>query len=524
MKVCTNPKWMLAAVSLVAALSAPAWGQDEETPAAPPPRAAAADAPVYKEMELLEAVYKNGTITEPTRRIEGVVRQVFRGTRSLEAERVQFDRYFTMYLFPKMTQSEPEFLSELANERRKLLTYLKQEINRQDVHDHVVKLTFDNLKQVAVENYHPAVRYNAMLIIGELNSREAVTSGGNPSPPEALAEAREFMLAELTNPKQIDAVRLAALIGLQRHADLNASRPADRRLPAGVRDKIVKQLLPLAADTKVPANRTVEGHAWMRERVVEILAAYGATGYDDEVARLMHKILRDTNEPFTLRFAAAQGLGRLNMSQGTLKGVDVARAMADLLVEATRDQLGELEDEIAAEKERQKLSGNYGVRGGIERGSIYGGSTIQTPREVKLQQRLLLVQRILKDHTTKVVSGLRGGDGTAGATSVAPGQQKTYIDNLAAEVAKLSKVAEMQSPTMVDLAKEMRARVTDLDRVAKTAGGPARAVPAAAPEIPEGPEGPEVPAVPAAPPARPAAPAAELPGAAEIPEAPGDAQ
>ena len=65
------------------------------------------------------------------------------------------------------------------------------------------------MKQLAAGPYHPAVQVNAMLMIGELNSVE--------QPPTPLPEALDAMIAAVQDTKLSDAVRVAALVGIERH-------------------------------------------------------------------------------------------------------------------------------------------------------------------------------------------------------------------------------------------------------------------------------------------------------------------
>ena len=150
-----------------------------------------------------------------------------------------------------------------------------------------------------------------------------------------------------------------------------------------------------------------------------------------------------------------------------------------------------------------------------------GGTVVKTPQQLKEEARLTIVQRVLKDHMLKTRIGLDGADGKSGAVTAAKvASQKDYIKKVSDAVTALAKVSDMKDartegpPRLADLAKEMRAKMVDLDRIAKTGGAPA--APAAAPESPEGPEGPgEGPdAVSAAPGESPDATAAVAPAAA----------
>lgn len=491
---------------------------------APPARAAAA-ANDYLSIAIPEAILKDGRETPATKKISDLVRKVMNGQEPLAANEASFDKYFTLYLFPLMTQYDEKSLANLPKMRAQFYRNYIQQARSQEVHDHVVQLTFRSMRDLVTKDYHPAVRYNAMLMIGDLNSKEAVFTG-TASVPLPYAAALDFMLAQLKDPNQIDAVRVAALIGIARHTDMNAH--SQQQYPATVRQDLIKQIAPLAMDKKVPADRSPEGHAWLRGRAVEILAALGQPEYEPPVAQTLLTIVSDSKEPLDLRFAAAQGLGRLNLrTAATLRGEEIARKLADLAVEAARDQLAMLDAEIAEEKEKlRRLSGGSPIRGEGPSTANYLTQS-STTREfygeipvpiVKQEQRLGMVQRVLKDRMVKVRLGLEGPDGKGGATSkVISGD---YVKNVSAAALALQKVADMKDPkppyrvpTNIELAKELRTRVADLERVAKTGGAPAP--PPVAPAAPAADEGPD-----AAPAARPMAPAAEGPEGPDAAPAP----
>ena len=505
-----------------------------QAPAAAPP-AAAAPAGDYTVIPLAEKMFSGGRETSAAQTLGRNVAKVLSGEMALGDEPL-FDVYYTRHLFAMHTQTDPKSLAKLPKERSNFLRNHIQKTRRPEIHDHLVQLTFRSMKDIASNNYHPAVRYHAMMIIGDLNSKEMTTPGPSGTPPVPLAEARDFMLAELGNAKQVDAVRVAALLGILRHAEISAYGAP---LAPAAKQNIVKVILPLATDKNVPADRSPEGHAWMRSRAVEVLAYLGRPQYDAPLVQTLTTIMADSNEPTSLRFAALTSLGRMNLSGATnFSGDQLARQMAMLAVQATRELLAPIDDQLTAEKEKARLSGggpggyggySGGGPGGYSGGAGYpgggpggmGGTVVKTPQQLKEEARLTIVQRVLKDHMLKTRIGLDGADGKSGAVTAAKvASQKDYIKKVSDAVTALAKVSDMKDartegpPRLADLSKEMRAKMGDLDRIAKTGGAPA--APAAAPESPEGPEGPgEGPdAVSAAPGESPDATAAVAPAAA----------
>jgi hypothetical protein len=353
-----------------------------------------------------------------------------------------------------------------------------------------------------------------------------VTSGAQAALPLPYADARAFMVNEFFNPKQIDAVRLAALLGVLRHVDINAY--ATQQYPPAVRQELVKQFLPVAVDKKVPADRDVEGHAYMRSRVVEILAALGQAGWDANILQAFVTIMGDKEEPMSLRYTAAAAIGRMNMTGATaMKGDEVAHRLANLAVESSREQLALLDAEIAAEKEKLKALGG----GGVEVGRFPGGVRPVGPRAgeflplklTKQEMRLTLNQRLLRDRMNKIriaLTGADGGDkvdGTMGAlTGVKPPEQ-AYVKSVRDAIVTLKGVSDLKNPlpnepVAIDvLAADLRKKIGDLEMAAKAGGNPAAAAPMnKAPETPEGPD--EGPDAPAAAPMKKAAAAAAVEG------------
>ncbi len=86
-------------------------------------------------------------------------------------------------------------------------------------------LVLDFMKKLAAGNYHPAVRVNAMLAIGELNSVEPTPN----TPAVPLPEALKVLLAAVESSKLPDGVRAAAMVGIR--ASRGGGDPGRRRPP-----------------------------------------------------------------------------------------------------------------------------------------------------------------------------------------------------------------------------------------------------------------------------------------------------
>jgi hypothetical protein len=487
-------------------VGASGWSMAQEVEPAVPPKAVAPapEEPEYEVMPLPEAIYANGKMTDATRNIETLVRKIQEGNQLIAQNEAGFDNFYSRFLFPLWTQPDPKNLADLPKERTKFLRNHVIGVKRAEVHDRIVPLTYRSMKEIVTKNYHPAVRYHAMMIIGELNTKEAVLSGPG-SMPLPLSEALDFMMTELRNPKQIDAVRVAALLGILRHCDMNAY--SAQQYPPAVRQGIVKQILPIAMEKKAPVDRSDDGHAWVRARAMEILGALGQSGFDASIVASLTSTISDNSEPIDVRLAAATSLGRLNLSAGVeVRGDEIARKIGELAVQAGREQLAVLDAEIAAEKERLKLEQGGGITGGGRFGpsiptigprmeGAYAPGSLIPVKVIKMEQRMTLMQRLLKDRMIKTRTGLDGGDGATGAMSATrKPDQKQYVTHVRDAVITLGKASDVKDKVdggvikIVELAKEMRTRIADLERVTKTGGAPAVVVPPAPPVGAESPD------------------------------------
>lgn len=300
---------------------------------------------------------------------------VLRGSAPLAGNEATFDDWFKQVVLAEMTQTDDASLADIPKNRQLFFRdYIEKSGLDQNVLDRLIQgVTFPLLQKIVTNdggaaNYHPAVRYNAMLIIGRLNSREAVTVGGKAL-PIPFEPARKFMLAEFKNPDQIDAVRVAALLGLQRHAQLEGQQP---RMQPADRKEIVDLALAIVADP-APDNRSEEGHAWIQRRAMDILGELRDPGVDNEVALALKSIVDDDKAPLAMRCTAAVAYGRLNFPPAKLDPAEAMQSVADVAVTAVYDELAWIDGELKRLKElrdRPKLSAGGGGIPGMNMGGM----------------------------------------------------------------------------------------------------------------------------------------------------------
>ncbi len=163
-----------------------------------------------------------------------------------------------------------------------------------------------------------------MMIIGALNEKEGVTKGTNRSLPKPMVKALKTMLDELKSPDQIDAVRVAALIGILRHAKL--SRAGVTMHPAA-QNLVTRQAVELLK-SPCPSNRTKSAHEWMQRREMEILGALGSAGTNSEIVKSLDATIRDENASIAKRCSAIDAMSNLKIVSDP--GIDIEKTTLGL--------------------------------------------------------------------------------------------------------------------------------------------------------------------------------------------------
>ena len=261
----------------------PAAAQPESAAGAP----AKEPAPVVYKVD--EEQKKNRSLVTST-----IMRKPSFGT----GEQEVFDTYYRTYALARW--SVPDNFPALAAFRKTDLGNLLKQSKSGAIHDHLNALALDFMRKMAGE-CHPAARFNAMLMIGELNS---VEPAGSSVPPVPLPAALPVLVGAVEDSKQIGAVKVAALIGILRHINLGGVKAADAVT------SVSDSALAVIASSR-PPSRSADGHAWMRKLAAEILGELGTPGASGAVSTALAGLVADAAAPFFARCTAAEALGKL---------------------------------------------------------------------------------------------------------------------------------------------------------------------------------------------------------------------
>lgn len=245
-----------------------------------------------------------------------------------DQEEELFDRYWKGYWFPLWTKAENVTLLPAY---RNQLGIAFRNGKRGKPYETLGEIALQYGRGMAQGHFHPATRVNAMLMIGELNQQEAATPGEGPKP---LLAAQKVLLDTLEDPQQIDAVKVAALIGLYRHAELDGILPTKPQPDMVGLPDVVDAMLSVLQAKSPPQGRSAEGHAWMRAQAAKILGRLKTMGRNGEVPNAMGAMVAEQDADLSTRCVAADALGELYYRPGGINGGLLAEALARLAVDA----------------------------------------------------------------------------------------------------------------------------------------------------------------------------------------------
>lgn len=132
-----------------------------------------------------------------------------------------------------------------------------------EARERFLNLMLESMREIASDNFAPAARFNALLVIGDLNQRDAL----RPEDSIPLAAALPVLIEFLDSNRPVDDIndtlRLAAWIGVLRHAKTSLSN----------REQVVKIAQETVNTANPPAGRDPQVHEWFRKIAGDVLEA-----------------------------------------------------------------------------------------------------------------------------------------------------------------------------------------------------------------------------------------------------------
>jgi hypothetical protein len=251
---------------------------------------------------------------------------------------------------------------------------------------------------------------------------------------------------------------------------------------------LAKYAVAMMAVEKAPEGRDADGHNWMRRRSAELVGVCGVAGAKDVYAKALIKVILEPESDLSVRCAAAEALGKLDLKSSTLKADDVAKTLGKLAVDCTSAEIEILKEMLLS---RGGGGGEYGGggygggrRGGYGQGGGYGGEEGGFGRGgddeiVFSDERTIPTRRRLITRLLQVKSGLVGDGKKGGIQHSMKGGDKAS-EEIVMAVDSLLENAKNHEFGAPQLGKALRTQSTELStKVAGVAAAAAPATPAA---------------------------------------------
>jgi hypothetical protein len=203
-----------------------------------------------------------------------------------------------------------------------------------EIHDRANAVLLKGLPALIASNeYSLQSRFNAMILLGQLDKIEPDANKGRAAVP--MAEVTPLLLKAFQTPELGEPLRMAALIGIERHCGLQVST-ADKVAIAG-------ELLKLLNEKAPPAGFSFDGFHWARKLALQSVASLAAPGAPEvnksEFVAAIHQIIADEKQPLFLRREACAALGALTpatLAAGPIKAGDLVKGLANFTLAVSK--------------------------------------------------------------------------------------------------------------------------------------------------------------------------------------------
>ena len=404
------------------------------------------------------------------------------------------ERFFSEFMDSKIGElTWKESLTRLPELRNKFRNYFPAAAAATEVHEKLNKIVLDKCKKVVADERFPrAVRVNCMLMIGELNQQEK--RSGDLRSVVTYCEARSFLLDSIDQPKLHDALRVAAMDGLERHAGTNPT--------ADVRKNLKDKMVQLLAKKNPAPGKSKIGQDWVRVKAADILGVLASEHEEarqTDVAAALLEMAAEAELPLWMRCQAVGNMRKLNKNFPADKVLPAARQLAGMVVEisALTDKLpgaapkksdakpaaeaaadggakkiadkGDAGKKLADKKKKPDPKKN--AQDAIDENAVSAAPAINVPAKVKkvLAEELIFCLSRVK----LALTGSIKKDGDSGLLAAAndPNARK-FIQELVDGVDKMLLIAMDGKREYATLVADLEKARTELEQWLKTAGEP----------------------------------------------------
>lgn len=219
--------------------------------------------------------------------------------------------YVNGYVLPKMTQTDDDTLSQLGEIRADFIDdYLSKDVSPTNRRYFINTVVLPFARKVVPEDYHPAVRLNAVLLVGMINE---VDPDRNQLPRPSM-DCINYLLQLANNANTPEFIKVGAITGIHRNAMIDSLLPTPR-IDSAVRTQIGALALSITNNSANGQDTwSPETNYWLRRRAVQSLGYLKTAGNNDERANAVLDVLSKADEKMWLRFDAMVALGEMDLS------------------------------------------------------------------------------------------------------------------------------------------------------------------------------------------------------------------
>jgi hypothetical protein len=400
--------------------------------------------------------FKSDPIDKAARAYSANAKQWLTNPAAYTADKQHFDDYFIKYYFPDMTHAEDADLGRIGDSRFNLFKKFLWATTNVQLQQDLTNMAYVKMGPLVVDaGYHPAVRYNAILVIGMLDEQYANAPGQTPKPLAKATKALTGVVDNATteNSRFPPPVILGAIIGLERHAQLRAS------LTPEAIAAMTAALVKLVEHDKPIQEMDPDAYAWIRLRAAQTLAKLGSVGEKNSVHNALIKLASSTKS-LDDRCEAAALLDKLNYKDVKLDDATTAETLFAL----ARD-VATAEDKRAADFQDQYSGGGTVAAGPRPRGAEFSPVGIGGEEQQETYPRRQVLARL---------TNLRLG--IAKVKPALPTETQKKVDDLLKAIDPAKTAATDKNTIELKLAAAIRTMAVAINKAV-----PAKAVEKAAP-------------------------------------------
>lgn len=323
-------------------------------------------------------------------------------------------------------------------------------------HDDAVKLVYEFCYIVLADpksaNLSVVIKYNAMLLLGELREKEDPDAR---TPGVPYGPALTLCLKYASDSKAPEYLQIGAMKSLL--SFIKTQMTLEQK-------KEVSTLIYKTMMSPIDANSS-DGAIWMKELGIEGARRIGETGDKGNVLMGLCKIIQDKTLPLSTRVAAASSLSSYNYSSvSSLPSTPFRLALAAMIADGLQEELERPTESLRWQGQTKQSRRNASM-------DMYGDDMMQ---KEDYKDSIYLRQRVISPLAAVSVA-IRGDSpsrGLGGVSDIGSEEEKTMIKRMGELVDKLIrdlKKEEIKIETVTELLKKNQAGFRKIASQNKTA-------------------------------------------------------